>query len=159
MGSNLRWNPLFCEFHRQEDHPILTIKIQPISPFGTNRRRRSIIIMKYAQSTLHKKGLLSRGKDFIRVLAQQRERHCSHQTMLEPSCFAKVRELCKATWRWLFRDTGPLKDWGPVIKPQDAQPPSDLASTIGLQYWQWITAARHRLSTRQVQNWEGRQKQ
>lgn len=95
LGSNLRWNPLFCEFHRREDHLILTIKIQQISPFGTNRRRRSIIIMKYAQSTLHKKGLLSRGKDFIRVLAQQRERHCSHQTMLEPSCFANVWELCK----------------------------------------------------------------
>lgn len=88
-GPNLRGNPLLCDFTFR-NATRFSLKIQERSTLGTNRRKKRIITMKYAQSIIYNKGIISQGKDFTihsLILAESR---CSNQTT-EPSSFTKGR--------------------------------------------------------------------
>lgn len=91
-GSNLRWNSLVFNARKTTNSQI---KIQQIFPFYTSRRRVQTIIVKYAQSSVHQRGLLSRGKDLTRVFAQGRESHHSHQITLAFLFRQRKEELCQ----------------------------------------------------------------
>lgn len=91
-GSNLRWNSLIFNARKTTNSQI---KIQQIFPFYTSRRRVQTIIVKYAQSSVHQRGLLSRGKDLTRLFAQGRESHRSHQITLAFLFRQRKEELCQ----------------------------------------------------------------
>lgn len=85
----------FCECYLHETHQDLT-QCQERFSLGSGRERKSIIVMKYSQSVLHKrkkerknKSLLSRRKDFVELQSTWRK-SLSYNTAFPPHLKEKM---------------------------------------------------------------------
>lgn len=67
----------FWELYHQESHQVLTVKSRERFLLGLAGEGR-IVIIKYIQATLAKKGQVSRGKIFPTVLFHLEVEHCYH---------------------------------------------------------------------------------